>query len=125
MMWLQHDGCPTHYARRVRDALNKLYPNKWIGRGGFISWSPRSPDSTPLDFFLWGALKNAVYQKIPTVPENMKQQIITACARINSETIRHARDAVCVTICPPLYRVSFVYNIFSYDYKQRQYSKWT
>ncbi|KZC14926.1 hypothetical protein WN55_07881 [Dufourea novaeangliae] len=71
-MWLQHDGCPAHYARRVRDALNELYPNKWIGRGRLVSWPPRSPDTTPLNFFFWGALKNTVYQEVPTTPENMK-----------------------------------------------------
>ncbi|KZC08938.1 hypothetical protein WN55_00288 [Dufourea novaeangliae] len=81
-MWLQHDGCPAHYARRVRDALNELYPNKWIGRGGLVSWPLCSPDLTPLDYFLWGVLKNAVYQEVPTTPENMKQRIIAACARI-------------------------------------------
>ncbi|KZC07931.1 hypothetical protein WN55_10077 [Dufourea novaeangliae] len=47
MIWLQHDGCPAHYARRVRDALNELYPNKWIGRGGLVSWPPRSPELSP------------------------------------------------------------------------------
>ncbi|CAK9814796.1 hypothetical protein ANTQUA_LOCUS8218 [Anthophora quadrimaculata] len=30
MMWLQQDGCPAHYAWRVTDALNELYPNRWI-----------------------------------------------------------------------------------------------
>jgi hypothetical protein len=25
-----------------------------------VEYPPRSPDLTPLDFFLWGALKNAV-----------------------------------------------------------------
>ncbi|KZC07313.1 hypothetical protein WN55_07724, partial [Dufourea novaeangliae] len=77
----------------VIDALNELYPNKWIGRGGLVSWPPRSLDLTPLDFFLWGALKNAVYQEVPTTPENMKQRIIAAGAKISSETIRPARDA--------------------------------
>ncbi|KZC05411.1 hypothetical protein WN55_05441 [Dufourea novaeangliae] len=92
-MWLQHDGCPAHDDRRVRDALNELYPNKWIGRGGLVSWPPRSPDLTPLDSFLWGASGNAIYQAIPTTPENMKQRIIAAYARISSQTRRHARDA--------------------------------
>ncbi|KZC11339.1 hypothetical protein WN55_02574 [Dufourea novaeangliae] len=77
-MWLQHNGCPAHYTRRVRNALKELYPNKWIGS---------------LDFFLWGALKNASYQEVPTTPENMKQRIIAARARISSETIRLARNA--------------------------------
>ncbi|KZC08948.1 hypothetical protein WN55_11411 [Dufourea novaeangliae] len=92
-MWLQHDGCPAHYARRVRDALNELYPTKWIGREGSVSWPPRSPDIIPLDFFLWAALKNAVYQEVPSTPENMKQRIIAACAIISSEKIRRVRDA--------------------------------
>jgi hypothetical protein len=35
---------------------------RWIGRGGSITWPPRSPDLTPLDFFLWGYAKNIVYQ---------------------------------------------------------------
>ncbi|GBM79996.1 hypothetical protein AVEN_108648-1 [Araneus ventricosus] len=28
-----------------------------IGYGGFHEWPPRSPDLTPMDFFLWGYLK--------------------------------------------------------------------
>jgi hypothetical protein len=35
---------------------------KWIGRGGPIAWPPRWPDLTPLNFFLWGYVKNIVYQ---------------------------------------------------------------
>ncbi|PNF27274.1 hypothetical protein B7P43_G05160, partial [Cryptotermes secundus] len=31
-----------------------------IGRGGPVTWSPRSPDLTPLDYFLWGYVKNSV-----------------------------------------------------------------
>ncbi|KZC11446.1 hypothetical protein WN55_02620, partial [Dufourea novaeangliae] len=77
----------------LRDALNELYPNKWIRRGGLVSWPPRPPDLTPLDFFLWEALKNAIYQNVPTTPENMKQRIIAASTRISSETIRHTRNA--------------------------------
>ncbi|KZC14388.1 hypothetical protein WN55_07009 [Dufourea novaeangliae] len=87
-MWLQHDGCPAHYARRVRDALNELYPNQWIGRGALLSWPPRSPDLTPLDFFLWGALKNAVYQEVPTTPENMKQLTQTVTISSISYNVR-------------------------------------
>ncbi|KZC12711.1 hypothetical protein WN55_04805 [Dufourea novaeangliae] len=72
MIWVQHDGCPAYYARSVRDALNELYPNEWIGRGELVPWPPGPPDLPPLDFFLWGALTNAVYREVPTTPENMK-----------------------------------------------------
>ena len=38
---------------------------QWAGRGGgqgWRAWPPRSPDLTPLDFFLWGYVKDRVYQ---------------------------------------------------------------
>jgi hypothetical protein len=33
------------------------FENRWIGPCGPISWLSRSPDPTPLDFFLWGVMK--------------------------------------------------------------------
>ncbi|PNF43619.1 hypothetical protein B7P43_G03107, partial [Cryptotermes secundus] len=33
------------------------FGNREIGRGGPITWPPRSPDLTPLDFFLWGIFR--------------------------------------------------------------------
>lgn len=50
----QHDGAPTHFYCQVRDMLNTYYPNRWIGRGGSITWPVRSPDLNVLDFFVWG-----------------------------------------------------------------------
>lgn len=38
-----------------------MFPNKWIERGGPVPWPARSPDLTPLDFYLWGQLKTLVY----------------------------------------------------------------
>jgi len=87
-MWYQHDGCPAHYGCRVIATLNEIFPNRRIGRGEPISWATRSPDITPLDFFLWGILKNIIYQEMPTTPENMKQQIIAACATISPQMLR-------------------------------------
>ena len=52
VMWLQHDGAPAHFGRNVRNHLNVAYPNRWIGRGGPVPWPARSPDLTPLDYFL-------------------------------------------------------------------------
>ncbi|KOC70312.1 hypothetical protein WH47_02815 [Habropoda laboriosa] len=41
--------------------LNENFQNKWIGRGGPVSWPPRSPDFSSCDFFLWGYLKQIFY----------------------------------------------------------------
>jgi len=55
--------------------LDATFPNRWIGRDGPTPWPPRSPDITPLDFFLWGYVKDKVF--LTPVPD-----IINAKARI-------------------------------------------
>ncbi|EFN89314.1 hypothetical protein EAI_05291, partial [Harpegnathos saltator] len=64
-VWFQQNGVPPHYAIRSREFLNRSFPSRWIGRRGAIEWSARSPDLSPLDFFLWGYLKNKVYATKP------------------------------------------------------------
>lgn len=61
-LYFQQDGAPPHWTTQVRQYLNDIFPERWIGRSGPIAWAPRSPDLTPLDFFLWGYLKHKVYQ---------------------------------------------------------------
>ena len=46
----QHDGARYHNNVNVTTLLNQNF-NEWIGRHGPITWPPRSPDLTPLDFF--------------------------------------------------------------------------
>lgn len=47
---------------------------------GPIPWSPQSPDITPLDFFLWGYVKDVVYRtKIQDITD-LKQKISDATA---------------------------------------------
>lgn len=88
-MYLQMDGCPAHYSLNVRNFLNERYPNKWIGRGGPVAWPPRSPDLTPLDYFFWGAMKQAVYSE----PINTQAELID---RINhfAQEIKENEDMV-------------------------------
>lgn len=35
VMWYRHDGCPAHYARESREALQRQFQSRWIGCGGF------------------------------------------------------------------------------------------
>lgn len=48
----QHDGAPPHRALIVQEYLNDTFPDRWIGLNGPISWPGKSPDLTPLDFFM-------------------------------------------------------------------------
>jgi len=51
-MFFQQDGAPAHWSRRVRYHLDFTFSGKWIGRSESVSWCPRSPDLSNLDFFL-------------------------------------------------------------------------
>ena len=57
----QQDGAPPHWCLEFCQFLNETFSDRWIGHDGPIPWLPRSPDSTPLDFFLWGCVKDIVY----------------------------------------------------------------
>lgn len=76
LLWFQQDGAPPHYGRNVRQWLNEMYPNRWIGRGGSIAWPARSPDITPLDFYLWGDIKTMVYEIQPQSLERLRGKIV-------------------------------------------------
>ena len=54
------------------EVLNRVYSRKWIGRGGPVAWPARSPNLTPLDFFLWGHVKSIMY----IYPVNTRQELI-------------------------------------------------
>lgn len=83
----QQDGAPAHYSAPVVEWLNETYPNRWIGRNGPILWPPRSPDLTPLDFYLWGYLKGEVYEVEINTREQLIERIENACAKIRDNLL--------------------------------------
>ncbi|PSN38338.1 hypothetical protein C0J52_12684 [Blattella germanica] len=65
-IFYQHDGAPSHYHLAVRAFLDdahyhlaiRAFPDdnlqgRRIGRRGPIEFPPRSPNLTPMDFYLW------------------------------------------------------------------------
>lgn len=47
----------------------------WIGFRGTIEWSPRFPDLTLLDYFLWESLKDKVHQNRSDNTEDLINRI--------------------------------------------------
>lgn len=92
-IWFQQDGAPPHYARPVREFLQHNFPNRWIGRRGPIEWPARSPDLTPLDFFLWGYLKSKVYFNRPENVEALKERIRQEIRSISPEKIDNVQQS--------------------------------
>ena len=88
----QHDGASSHFHRAVRDWLDEVFPHKWIGRRGPIEWTPRSPDLTPLDFYLWGFVKTNVYASKVHTLEDLETRIIDAVRSISQTTLQNTLD---------------------------------
>ena len=91
--WLQQDGAAPHYGRDVRNYLDEVFINRWIGRRGTIEWTARSRDLTPLDYFYWGYLKDRVYKTKPQNLDELRQRIIDESALIPPEMIQNAINA--------------------------------
>lgn len=94
-IWFQQDGCPAHNTREVRDFLSNVFGNNVISNSGSVPWPARSPDITPLDFYLWGFIKNEVYQFDP--PENvnvLEERVRNVLASINNHTLRRVTNTV-------------------------------
>lgn len=89
-IWFQQDGAPPHNSRIVTNYLNNTFEERWMGTTGPVRWPARSPDLTPLDFFLWGYLKQLVYDTQPTSLEDLTQRIIQACNTVTPEMIKSA-----------------------------------
>lgn len=81
----QHDGAPAHYGRRVKDWLDRNFPGRYIARNGPIHWPARSPDLNPLDFFVWGRIKELVYSSDVNSLEVLNQRIDAAAEQVRAD----------------------------------------
>lgn len=86
----QQDGAPAHYALIVRQFLDANFPDRWLGRCGPLLWAPRSPDLTPLDFFVWGHLKTQVFSRKPQTLQQLKDLICEEAQNISLEMCQNA-----------------------------------
>ena len=58
---------------------------QWIGRVGPIPWPPRSPNLTPLDFFVWGFLKQEVYCTEVICLQDLSTQFDAAIIKLRND----------------------------------------
>ena len=89
----QEDGAPPHFSIIVRNFKNAMFPNRWIGRRGHVEWPPRSPDYSPLDYFLWGHLKSVVYVERPRNIEQLMEKIRLEFKKITVDMLRNVANS--------------------------------
>ncbi|GFW76297.1 uncharacterized protein TNCV_1580761 [Trichonephila clavipes] len=62
------DGATSHTANPVKPFLIQTFgEDRIVSRRCMYPWTPRSPDLTPADFWLWGYLKSYVYLSVHQV----------------------------------------------------------
>lgn len=82
------DGAPPHWSRPVREWLSVNFPNRWMGRSSpNLPWPPYSPDLTPMDFFLWGWMKDVVYQEPIANVEVLEARIRLAFQQLTMDMV--------------------------------------
>ena len=97
----------------VRNHLNVTYPNRWVGRGGSVPWTPRSPDLTPLDYFLWGSMKNMVYGTPVTSEEDLIAGVYGAIESLTRQLhllghLRETQHRRCRRLCNDVGGTQFI-----------------
>ena len=86
-IWFQQDGTTCHTVEATLDVLRPVYEDHIISRRVDAIWPPRSCDLTPLDYYLWGAVKYKCYADKPVTIDALKDNIREAIGEIQLHTI--------------------------------------
>ena len=103
-IYFQDDGAPPHSSHEIRNFLNYRFPGRWIGRSGPHNWSARSPELSPLDYCVWGWMKELVCSVKVVTRDALLDRILDAADRIRNRQLKlqratravHNRAAACV-----------------------------
>lgn len=85
----QQDGAPAHNSRAVTNYLTERFGENWLGTNGPIRWPARSPDLTPMDFSIWGFLKEKVYATPSPTLVILENRIRQAIGTITEQHLRN------------------------------------
>jgi len=77
----QQDCAPTHNAKEVHDFLSANVPEFWSKK----IWPPSSPDTNPLDYYVWGVCEMGVNMQPHSNIEAAKVTIGRIMMSLNTE----------------------------------------
>ena len=83
------NGATCHTAEAALDILHPVFENRIISRRAAVVWPPRRCDLTPLDYYLWGAVKDNCYADKPETINALKDNIREAIGEIQLHTINY------------------------------------
>ena len=85
-IWLSQDNATCHTAEAILDVLRPVFEDRIISRRADVVWPSRSCDLTPLDHYLWAAVKDKCYADKPETIGAFKDSIREAIAEIQLQT---------------------------------------
>ena len=89
-VWCAQDGAPAHRRIMMIEHLQELFLDGIISPGCDHEWPSRSPDPTPLAYFVWDYLKSKVFLTPPANLADLCQRIIMEAAQIPQDMIIRA-----------------------------------
>lgn len=89
-LFYQHDGAPPHGGYLIDNFLQNVFDDRWIANNGPFLWPPRSPDHSVLDFFIWGTVKDRVYNTPVTTMEDCMERVRNEFTNLSPQSIRKA-----------------------------------
>ena len=96
--WWQQDGASCHTSNQSIRYLSGQFPGKLISKRGDHNWPARSPDLAICDFYLWGVLKQFIWERpLDQQPQNLralKDAIRDAVDHLDPEVIRKAFEGM-------------------------------
>ena len=86
--WFQQDGETAHTSLIAKEWLTNQFGNKIIFHHMEFPWPARSPGFSPLDYFLWGYVKDNVFKRQPADIEIRKEIVQEVVSSIEQDVLR-------------------------------------
>ena len=99
----QEDGATCHTTEATLDVLRPVFEDRIISRRTDVVWPPRSCDLIPLDYDLWGVVKDKCYadkpEAIDALKDNIREDIVEIQLHIIDNVFKNWSDRVgyCMT----------------------------
>ena len=108
-IWFQQDGATCQTAKAKLFVLCPVFEDRIISRIADVVWPPRSCDLTPLNYYLWGVVKDK-----PETIDALKDNIREAIGEMQLHTIdkKLKNWTACVGYCMAS-RASHLMKLFS------------
>ena len=86
-IWFQQYGAACHTAEATLDVLRPVFEDRIISRRADVVWPLRSCDLTPLDYYLWSAVKHKCCTDKPETIDGLNDNSHEAIGEIQLHTI--------------------------------------